>query len=183
MGSEMCIRDSPWADRRTFIDMEDSVVKDMFRQWLDKPECPWYVRDQYLTENNRRIQGVGAGRKQLSSHAEHMSKETYEARLKELLLAEDYKACAALKVAFEAQKVLSKEGEDDLPQGDNDMDAMASDTEESSADDTPIQEDIRILKMLYKGNMEEVDKSEEQLRKTRLCNRRHNFYKLSLIHI
>ena len=49
-----------WHDRRQYLDMSDDEVKRVFREWRQRPECPWYVKDQYLSDNGRRAQG-GAG--------------------------------------------------------------------------------------------------------------------------
>ena len=55
---------------------------------------------------------------------------------------------------------------------------MASDTEESSAAESQSNDEKRGLKMLYGGNMEELSKSEEQMRKGKVFNRpKHDFYK------
>ena len=55
---------------------------------------------------------------------------------------------------------------------------MASDTEESSAAESQANDETRVLKMLYKGNMEELSKSEEQMRKGKIFNRpKHDYYK------
>ena len=44
--------------------MDDSELKKYFYAWLDEPECPWYVLDQYLNENGlRKRTGAGPSRK------------------------------------------------------------------------------------------------------------------------
>ena len=50
----------PWDRRDRFIGMGDEDAKRYFRTWWRRPECPWYVREQYLAENGRRARG-GAG--------------------------------------------------------------------------------------------------------------------------
>ena len=55
---------------------------------------------------------------------------------------------------------------------------VASDTEGSSEEDQEEpEEDTRVLKMLYKGNMEEVNKRVEQERRARVISHKHAFYK------
>ena len=54
---------------------------------------------------------------------------------------------------------------------------VASDTEDTSEEEPQADDETRVLKMLYKGNMEEVCRSEEQARKATVVNRRHDFYK------
>ena len=47
-----------WSDRRRSPDMEDTAVKEYFRAWMEKPERPWYVYEQYTKENLTRLRGV-----------------------------------------------------------------------------------------------------------------------------
>ena len=62
---------------------------------------------------------------------------------------------------------------------DGDAEWDQSDTEASTDAEKASEEheDIRVLKMLYKGNVAEVDRREEQQRKTCNVNRRHDFYR------
>ena len=53
---------------------------------------------------------------------------------------------------------------------------MASDTEESSTAESQANDETRVLKMLYKGNMEELNKSDEQMRKGKISNRPNRDY-------
>ena len=48
-----------------------------------------------------------------------------------------------------------------------------SDAEEGRAGDN----DLHVLRMLYRGNMEEVSRREEQCRHARVFNRKHTFYR------
>ena len=55
---------------------------------------------------------------------------------------------------------------------------MASETEESSEEDCKEpEEDTRVLKMLYRGNMEEVNKRVERERRAKVISHKHSFYK------
>ena len=85
-----------WKDRRDFLDMDDELVKHTFRAWVQGPDAPWYVREQYCSENNRRLRGVGSGSKRESKHVEFMSEEVYTEKLKQLVDAEDFVGAAAL---------------------------------------------------------------------------------------
>ena len=49
----------PWTDRREFLDMEDAAVKGYFRTWIEQAKCPWYVKEQYLSENSRLPRCIG----------------------------------------------------------------------------------------------------------------------------
>ncbi len=48
----------PWTDRRNFLDMEETAVKEYFRAWVEEPSCPWSVHEQYLSDNQGRLRGV-----------------------------------------------------------------------------------------------------------------------------
>ena len=54
---------------------------------------------------------------------------------------------------------------------------LGSDTEDSSEEDIVPDMDTRILKMLRSGNMAEVNRAEEQSRKAKVFNRKHDFYR------
>jgi len=132
-----------WSDRRYFLDMEERTVKEYFWQWLETQKCPWYLLDQYLSQNKRGLRGV----------AGVIARIRGQGRTK---TAED---------AAEEERV----NEDD--------NVIASETEESSEHETDVGGDTRVLKMLYKGNMAEVSRREEQARKATVFNRKHNFYR------
>ena len=38
--------------------MKDDEVKTYFLQWVAGSKCPWYVLEQYYSENNRRLPAV-----------------------------------------------------------------------------------------------------------------------------
>ncbi len=174
----------PWTDRRRFLDMSDGDVKDYFRTWRSSPQCPRHLAQQYLQENGRRARG-GAGpagkSSKASGHAVAMEPEVYEAKIAELLGVRDYAGAAALQ--YEQQ--LASGGAANTP--DPDAFSVGLDAEEGSCteeassaeegqDDAAVR-DTRVLKMLYKGNMAEVSRQEEQSRKARVYSRRHDFYR------
>ena len=145
-----------WEDRRLFLDMTETEVKEYFRTWLDAPDCPWYVRDQYLAENSRKLRGVRPARRRAAKG--------------------DLQECEAgvqTEVAGDTS-VEACEGDDE----EGPAALVASDTEESSEEepDEP-EEDTRVLKMLYKGNMEEVNRRAEQERRAKVISQKHSFYK------
>ena len=90
----------PWTDRRHFLDKNDTEIKDFFRNWRKTEDCPWYVKHQYLQENNRRIRG-GAGstgnRSRVCPNSGALEPAEYEAKLEALVQAEDYGGAAALQ--------------------------------------------------------------------------------------
>ena len=49
-----------------------------------------------------------------------------------------------------------------------------SDTEESSDEAPELNTDTRVLKMLYSGNIMELNKQDEQHRRGKVFNRRHD---------
>ena len=70
------------------------------------------------------------------------------------------------------------DGGDELEQNEHDA---ATQTEGSSDEDASAardpDNDTSILKMLYKGNLEERNRSEAQLRKSSVANHKHSFYR------
>ena len=89
----------PWSHRSDIIDKTDDEVKDFFRDWRTRPECPWYVKEQYLKENNRRVR-AGAGptgkRSAATSHSVALAEADYDARIADLLKHKDYTGAAAV---------------------------------------------------------------------------------------
>ena len=88
----------PWKTREQFLDMTDEAAKAKFRDWInDESTCPWYVREEYHMENNRRLRGVRKGKQK------RMSPEAYEEEIDKLLDAEDFEGAAQLKMTYEMQ--------------------------------------------------------------------------------
>ena len=62
--------------------------------------------------------------------------------------------------------------------GDEEVAPLLSQTEESSEEEQkPAVGETHVLKMLYKGNMEEVNRRMEQERKAKVFNHKHCFYR------
>jgi len=149
----------PWLDRAQFLDMEETAVKEFFREWVEQrgdggqTPCPWYVRDQYEQEN---IQALRAVRPKSSSRRQ-------------------------------AQPSTERERAEEKAQNDEDgsqgfgsdgswgSDLHGSEIEKSSGQESDI--DTRVLKMLYKGNMAEVNRRVEQQRKAKVVNHKHDYYR------
>ena len=167
--------------------MDEDAVKETFRAWIEQPDCPWYVKEQWETENNRKLRGVGKTSRRKQGVDGAMSQQAYREKLDQLVAAADYAGAADLKAAYEKQeekshKRAADEEEHDDKEKEEDADGegedeeeeekeVASDTEESSAEETNANEETRVLKMLYRGNMEELNKGEEQVRKAKVFNR------------
>ena len=83
-----------WEDRRQFLDMEDAAAKEFFRRWVDGPGCPWYVRDQYLSENSRRLRAVRSPRKRRPDVASLQTQQRFAALVAHLAELQDYHGAA-----------------------------------------------------------------------------------------
>ena len=169
----------PWTDRKQFLEMADEDIKTVFRRWCAGAEVPWYVEKQYLAENGRRARGgagpVGRGAK-ATGHAVALAPDVYDAKIAAMLDTRDFAGAAALQY----QQKLTTGGDASSDEGQEDAD-KGSETEQSSIEQESQDEaavaDVRILKMLYKGNIEEVSRQEEQSKKAKIFNRKHNFYR------
>ena len=155
-----------WTDRRQFIEMDDDAVKEKFRAWIEGPGAPWYLRDEYFAENDRRLRGAGSGKERAPKQAGSISKKIYNQRLQQFLDAEDYAGAAAFQEKY-GEVLENVEAEDECDGNDANCDGneAVSDTEESSADEPRDHEDTHVLKMLYKGNIEEINRANEETRR------------------
>ena len=151
----------PWNDRAHFQDMDDTTVKEYFRSWVEptseaagRVPCPWYVREQYEEDNRARLRGI-----RQKSAATRQSTPKGGA-------GEDEDP-AALDPTDDAETEEGKEA------------AGVTDTEESTDEESTPEaaDDTRILRMLYRGNVDEKNRHEEQRRKSCVVNARHNFYR------
>ena len=177
-----------WSDRREIMDMNDDLVKETFRSWRLTDDCPWYVKQQYLEENGRRVRsgaGYAGTRSRGCPDSAAMEPADYQAKLDMLVAKRDFAGAAALqlqqKLCSEKDKEADKDtGSDEATGGEWDS-QKGSDTEISSKaeelEDAATKTDTHVLKMLYKGNMEEVCRQEQQLKKARVFNRKHNCYR------
>ena len=172
-----------WTDRKQFLDMSDDEVKRFFRDWRVTPQCPWYIQEQYLTENGRRAHG-GAGaaeRPSKSAGGVRLSEEEYKARIEKLVKEEDYEGASALQY----QQKLAKEDGGLHSEDENNLEAeeeaapLNSDSEDSAAclQHKKSAESTHVLRMLYQGSVEEVARGEVQSRKAKVFNRKHGYYK------
>ena len=173
-----------WDDRRRFLDMDDTAVKKTFRDWVEDIRCPWYVKDQYLLDNSRRIQGVRQRSEQEKVKPGPMCPEEYTEKIQELLAKEDYQGAAELKAKHAelddvpdiaaASAPIIEESDAECEEAEIDH---ASDTEEFNEEEPLADEDTRVLKLLYKGNIEEMNRCVEQTRKAKAVNSKHDFYR------
>ena len=162
----------PWNDRHYFLNMDEAEVKTKFRAWIDEADCPWYVRDDYLLHNNRRIRGVGQKSHRGQPKLERMTRQAYEEKKKLLIEAQDYEGARDLKAAYENQI----RSDSDVDNADNEVGEEEEESTENEAN-PEAEADTRILKLLYKGNMEEANRSEVQARKAKCFNHKHNYYR------
>ena len=91
----------PWETRNYFLDMGDEEVKKYFREWRQSQRCPWYVKEQYLEENGRRVRG-GAGPTGKNSNRQGkatgaLAPDVYKAKITAMLENADYAGAATLK--------------------------------------------------------------------------------------
>ena len=172
----------PWDDRKTFLDLSDAEVADRFRAWRKGDDCPAYVKQQYLDENGRRARG-GAGPMGKSSkvavHSVALDPQVYEAKIAALVDEGDYAGAAALQ--YQQQAALgevdhSTDGASEQGSAPDGSETEHSDSAEE-AEDKEATADTRVLKMLYKGNMEEISRQEQQSKKAKVYNRKHNCYR------
>ena len=40
--------------------MDKEYVKQYFRDWVETESCPWYIQDQYCTDNSKALRPVKA---------------------------------------------------------------------------------------------------------------------------
>ena len=139
-----------WTDRNEFLGMSDSDIQKYFHTWIKSDSCPWYILEQYIDENHLSRRG-GAGRCESAvSKSSSFQDDSKEGSMEE------------------AESPLSgDEPREEVP---------PSDTEHGSSDDQQKQES-RVLKMLYKGNVQEMSCQEERARKGKVFNTKHSFYR------
>ena len=153
-----------WEDRRTFLDIPDDRIKEVFRSWIDGTACPWYIKEQYLKENSRRLRGVGGAKDRATGWDNLDAAAGQDARGADRATGQDN-----LDGATGQDEPTS--AEDEPLELDESETEEPGDTEEGRAGDN----DLHVLRMLYRGNMEEVCRREEQYRHARVINRKHTF--------
>ena len=187
-----------WVDRQQFLGMEENAVREYFRTWIEQPDCPWYIKDQYFSDNGGRLRGVGKDGGRKRGKADSAPQQVYEEKIQGFLKNQDYAAAAELQkqkqqlmellkleeyaaaAKLQAQMLNDEEEEQPLLVPSEDEEHKMeheSDTEDSNEDEPRANDDTHVLKMLYKGNLEEMNRSNEQTRKAKVVNRRHDFYK------
>ena len=93
--------------------------------------------------------------------------------------AKDYAGAAALQ--YQQQAALREVEPVAEGASDEKSSVEGSDTEKTSnaeeRSDKEAAADTRVLKMLYKGNMEEISRQEQQHKNAKVYNRKHNCYR------
>jgi len=99
----------------------------------------------------------------------------YEAEMKVLLLHGDTSAAVALFKRQQEELEDQQKEEDDADAADG----VESETEDSAEEEkqAELSKETHVLKMLYKGNVAAVSREDEQLKKARIVNAKHTFYK------
>ena len=96
-----------------------------------------------------------------------------------MLDAEDFAGAAQLKETYDIQaKEDACESEAEGADTEEEMEEEEEEEESSAAEEEADENTARILKLLYKGNMDAVDQNAKQASKTKVFNcYRHNYYK------
>ena len=132
-------------------------MKQYFRDWVETKGCPWYVRQQYIQDNDRPVRGVTTATGQ------------------------------ADKNRPQARPQAKVQGGDGANEGDEDEEesgerARYSDTEESESNEEPAPQATKILRQLRGASkVEEVERWSEVERKATVLKMKHNFYKQTKI--
>ena len=107
--------------------------------------------------------------------------QAYEASIKQLLERSYYAGAAALqqKILGEFQSEPAPGPQVHAPSEDEDLPLpeAVSETEESSDEAPEPSKETLVLKMLYSGNIMELNRQDEQQRRGKIFNHRHDFYK------
>ena len=147
----------PWTDRREFLDLSASDVEQAFHTWMKGATCPWYIVDEFLAANGLHNRaGAGPSRARPSSAGPNAATPANEATQEEPI----------------------------APCTDHEVPSTGGETEDgfqteasSAADDDNANRDTHVLKMLYKGNLTEVERKEQCTKRARVFNAKHSYYK------
>ena len=149
----------PWTNRQErFLRMDDDgeplekeFVTQYFRDWLETSACPWYVREQYLSDNHRPMRGLRTATGQ-------------SGKTRPQATTEDGADGAGAD-------------QDDEEEDAKYSDTEESESDEELAPETT--KILRQLRGASKA--EEVDRSGEMARKTVVAKSKHNFYRQSKV--
>ena len=145
----------PWTNRQErFLLMDDDgepldkdFVMQYFRKWMETAACPWYVREQYLSDNHRPMRALRAATGKHRHGARHVTS--------------DDGADGAGEVQDDAEEPANYSETEESESAD-----------EAAPESTKI---LRQLRGALK--VDEVDRSEEISRKTVVAKSKHNFYR------
>jgi hypothetical protein len=129
--------------------LDKEYVKQRFRDWVETESCPWYIREQYFTDNSKSLRAVAATGPESKKRPP----------------------------ADKASQLQGVEGED-ADWDDGEWEEGASDTEESDFDEDPAPQATKLLRQLRgAAKLEELDRSSEVQRKSTVVKAKHNCYK------
>ena len=150
----------PWNDRNTFLEKSDQEVTSYFRNWLREPGCPWYVVEDYSKENGVGTRG-GAGPRGKQTKKK---KGDLQPAANTSDRAEDADGQAEHGLADAADSQSAGE--------------QTSETEHTSEEETVCPStDTHVFKLLKAGNVAELNRREEQSKRAKVHNQKHNVYK------
>ena len=134
-------------------DLSDTDVQQTFHSWRDSDECPWYIREEYLVANGLRSRAgaVTSAKKQDDNRADEdrAADERFEAA--ELGLPDDEEVA-------------------------DDQTGIQTESSDDGGGAAKSQQGTHTIKMLYKGNLTEVSRSEQQQKRARVYNQKHSCY-------
>ena len=143
--------------------MNDADVQQTFHTWM-KVDCPWYIVDEFLAANGLSNR-AGAGptnRKREDASAGGGDAQCANAATEESDVAVDPLGIDEEGACVEAE-----------PDDEFQTEPSGATDEEGSGHDR----DTHVLKMLYKGHLAEINKSEQWAKKARVYNEKHSLYK------
>lgn len=136
------------------------------------------MKARYLDHNGPRARG-GAGptgkKAQKTDVSGLLEPAEYDARIKAFVDEEKYAEADKLQKQQDLLRV-------DMADGSEELDDLEGSATEHSSDATgneakEADAETRVLKMLYKGNIEELSRQDEQHKKAHVFNRKHNCYR------
>ena len=92
----------------------------------------------------------------------------------------DYAGAAVLQKEWDDRKAAAgqdKDSDSDTSRAEGSDSDLEEASEEEDEAQAAVHQDLSVLRMLYKGNVEEVDRGAEQARKGRVVSAKHTFYK------
>ena len=152
----------PWHDRMEFMGMSDAEVKTYFRSWIEKG-----------TEQACQLPGISPRLTGEVSGAPWYIREQYS--------VENGKHGGTSKDPGRKRKRdaadLQPENEEDDGGGGSGWTPESVTADSSVEEDEQVPDDVRVLRLLQKGNLQEVSKQEEISRRCKAFGKKHNYYR------